>query len=390
MRRAMTAGLMAALVVFTVSANDESIETAERYEVRSTLAAEDARSLAREMDARFRAYEQLFRFSPRALDRKLKVRAFGDQAAYDAYLMEKLGETRPEAVYLHYGRGDGADRSELVVLASGRTGRIFAHQAFIQYLRAYIPNPPAWIREGFAVYFEGLGYDAAKDELTYEENLAWLETVKGWGSAPPSLSSILLADAEGESGIDRMKLTGGSWALVSFLLNADAEEYRRTLYEAFMTLESAKSAAENARAVAERASDWLEEETALKDCVAYLASRKTFAELIEAGRAAYAAKEADRAELLFLNAADARPTHYAPHYYLGLLAYERKDYAIAENHYRTAEQLGADPALVNYALGINAAADGRKTDAVAFLEKAKASAPARYAAKVDELVARLK
>jgi hypothetical protein len=58
-----------------------------------------------------------------------------------------------------------------------------------------------------------------------------------------------------------------------------------------------------------------------------------------------------------------------------LLAYERKDYSLAENHYRTAEQLGADSALVNYALGLNAAADGRKADAIAFWRRPKRPPP---------------
>lgn len=397
MRRTLSAVYLAVLTVIAASAQEAVDEMAlavgEFYEVRSTSGAEDARALATEMDLRFSAYAQLFRFDPTMLSGKLKIRAFGDQEAFDAYLSSKLGETREEASYLHYGAGGRTEQenlSELVLLRSAASGRIFAHQAFVQYLRAFIPNPPMWIREGFAVYFEGLGYDAAKGELTYEENLDWLETVKSWGLKAPSIPSVMLADLEGVPLLDRTTLTGASWALASFLLNTEEEAYRRTLYESFMTLDPAKSAADNAVAVASRSAVWLDSETALKDCTAYLTSRRTFPELIEAGRAAYAAKESDRAELLFMSAADTRPTHYAPHYYLGLLAYERKDYSLAENHYRTAEQLGADAALVNYALGINAASDGRKADAISFLEKAKAAAPARYAVKADELIARLK
>lgn len=403
MKRTIAIALTTALTVFAFSApafaqsaeGEAAVAVGERYEVRSQLGEDDARMLARELDLRFAAYDMLFRFDPSVLSGKLKVRAFKDKEAYDSYLKAALGDTREEAVYLHYGsdgRGGPDNRSELVLLRDGAhpTGKIFAHQAFIQYLRTFIPNPPAWIREGFASYFEGLGYDAKKDELTYEENLAWLETVKSWGKTGPSLSSVMLADVQGEETIDRTKLSGASWALASFLLNGEGEGYRRTLYEIFMLLDPASSAADNARRVAERAAAWINPETAKKDIEAYLALRKSFPELIEDGRAAYAAKQVDKAEQLFLSAAETRPTHYAPHYYLGLLAYERKDYALAENYYRTAEQLGADAALVNYALGVNAAADGRKADAIGFLEKAKAAAPARYAAKADELIARLK
>jgi tetratricopeptide (TPR) repeat protein len=395
MKTTILAALTATALVLGASAQEAAIESraaqttvvGEHYEILSSLGEVSSRALAREMDLRFAAYELLFRFDPSTLPGKLKIRAFSDKAAFDAYLQTEIGETREEAAYLHYS---DRDRSVLAVFLDGPTGRILAHQAFIQYLRAFIPNPPSWMREGFAVYFEGIGYDATKDTLTYEENLDWLETVKGWGAKPPSLASVLLADIEGGATLEQTKLTGASWALVSFLLNADGEAYRRTLYEAFMVLGSDKSAADNALAVVRRAAMWIDPENAQKDCTAYLSTRKTFSELIEEGRTAYAAKEAAKAESIFLSAAETRPTHYAPHYYLGLLAYERKDYALAENHYRTAEQFGADVALVNYALGVNAAADGRKSDALAFLKKAKAAAPARYAEKVDEIISRLK
>ncbi len=389
-RLAMAVAILIIAVAFMSAQNadaDLATATGVYYEVRSELGAADAQALAQEMDLRFAVFERLFRFDSKRLSGKLKVRAYKNETSFDQYLLTTLGETRDGATYLHYSR---PERSELVVVRDGSAAseRAKAHQAFVQYIRAFVPNPPAWIREGFAIFFETVAYDPEKKALNYEENLAWLETVKGWKSDAPSIANLLLAE---ESGAVKLStLQPASWALVSFLLNADQEDYRRFLYESFMLLDSEAASTTNARVIAERGAAWIDPDTAASEYSAYLASRRTFAELIEDGRAAYAAKDPSAAEKAFLAAAELRPSHYAPHYYLGLLAYEKKDYTVAENHYRSAMTLGADEALVSYALGVNAAADGRGEDAKAFLQKAKASSPDRYAVKVDELLARIR
>lgn len=385
-----------AAVILAVAATGLSAQNADAalattkgayYEVRSELGIADAQALAEEMDLRFALFERLFRFDSKKLGAKLKVRAFKDEASFDQYLLGTLGETRDGATYLHYSR---PDRSELVVVRDGSATaeRAKAHQSFVQYLRAFIPNPPAWIREGFAIYFETVAYDASKKLLNYEENLSWLETVKSWKNEAPSIADLLLAE---ESGTAKLAtLQPASWALVSFLLNAEQEDYSRFLYESFLLLDPLAASTTNARTIAVRGAAWIDPAKAATDYKAYLASRRTFAELIDDGRAAYAAKEPKVAEEAFLAAAELRPSHYAPHYYLGLLAYEKKDYTVAENHYRSALQLGADEALVSYALGVNAAADGRAADAKTYLLKAKSVSPTRYAVKVDELLSRIK
>jgi len=243
------------------------------------------------------------------------------------------------------------------------------------------------MREGFAIFFEPLSFDSAIDDFLFEENLSWLETVKSWGDDSPSIDRILLSDEDPVLGAERRN--PASWALVSFILNSSNEEYRRFLYEGILLLDSSSSAVENGLVIAKRGATWIDATRASADYSEYLASRKTFTELVEAGRSAYAAKDPQTAEKAFYAAEELKPGHYAPYYYLGLLAYERKDYALAENHYKSALQNGADAALVNYALGVNAAADSRNTEARKYLEQAKKASPERYSAKADELIARL-
>jgi tetratricopeptide (TPR) repeat protein len=361
--------------------------TGTHYKVYAEGGEEVARALAKEMDVRFSVYNQLCRFPVSRLSQPLVVRSFSNKTAYDTYIQTKLGTQRNGAVYLHYSTKP--ELNELVRLEHAEElPNTFPHQAFIQFLRAFVPNPPTWLQEGLAIYFATLGYDQTRGEATYEENLAWLDMVKSWGNAAPSLESVMRSDIQNP--LASPQIQGASWALVSFLLNTDIEEYRRSLYEIFMVLSPSESREGNSKLALERIIPWIQIDEITKEYQNYIKERKTFAELIEAGRQAYNAKDLPKAEVLFLSAMNLQPQHYAPHYYLGLLSYEQKKYDMAENYYRSALLYGADTALVHYALGLNAGAAGRKADAVQYLEKAAAAAPERYKTKVQELLPRFK
>ncbi|MDR3140073.1 MAG: hypothetical protein LBT95_10455, partial [Treponema sp.] len=350
------------------------------YEIYSDSGRADAEALARELEGRFIIYNRLFRFNPRNLDAPLRVRAYKNEESYNRYVSARLGTSRPGVVYLHYNQ---SDRRELIIhRGSDEEKRLLPHQAFIQFFRAFVPNPPTWMREGFAIYFSTLALNSETEALDYEENLSWLETVKALQANLPSPEAILLADIRGTP----EHIQSVSWALVSFFLNSGNEEYFRTITESFMLLSSSASAVGNSEAVFKHITLWIDLETLERDYRTYISARKTFAELLEEGRQAYALKDQVTAELVFMSALDQRPTHYAPYYYLGLLAYEEKNYNIAEHYYRSAMQYGADSALISYALGINAAAAGQREAAVSFLEQAAAAAPDRYRQKVAEIL----
>ncbi|MDR0552317.1 MAG: tetratricopeptide repeat protein [Spirochaetaceae bacterium] len=382
--------LLTALVLVPVSAQSKvsptraSIATA-LFEVVSDGGSYDAETLCRELEERFEVYNRLFRFNRDSLAGPLKVVAFTDKAAYDDYIKSKLGSTRDGAVYLHYNQ---ADKRELVVhRGSAEEQRMLPHQAFIQYLRAFIPYPPTWMREGFAIYFNTLKYDKDSRELRYEENLSWLETVKNLGNQHPSLEQVFLADVKGAPEYFQPI----SWAVVSFLLNnGGSGDYFRSLTDSFKVLNAGKSAGDNAQAVLNELISFTTLQQITSDYFAYIASRKTFAELVQAGQDSYTNKNWKEAENYFLSALYQKPTHYAPYYYLGLLAYEQKDYDLAERYYRSAVQYGADAALVSYALGINAATAGRNDEAITYLQEAARVAPDRYKERADSIIIRLR
>jgi tetratricopeptide (TPR) repeat protein len=246
------------------------------------------------------------------------------------------------------------------------------------------------MRDGFAIVFSSLRFDPAAEELLYEENLAWLDTVKklGAGAAPPRL--ILLADTEEyvQGSIDNFKPL--SWALASFFLNYDTENYFRVLTEMFMVLSQDADAAENSLTAAKRLTLWTDFETLAGDYQNYLDAKKSFAGLVEAGQKAYSEGDFEAAEQRFAQARSMRPDHAVPCYYQGLLAYGARDYARAEELYNAALSRGADAALIRYALGLNAVSAGRAADGIRYLEQAAAAEPDRFGEKAAGIIGRLR
>jgi tetratricopeptide (TPR) repeat protein len=352
----------------------------------------DAQVLLEEMELRMDLYNRLFHFDPAAITGTLQVRSISDGERYENYVQARLDEAPPGAVYIHYSR---EDRRELVIhRGSAEEPAMVSHQAFIQYLRAFIPDPPSWIQDGFAIVFSALGFDAPAKELVYHENLTWLDTVKKTGGTAADPETILLADTEEYSGEAIEHFKPLSWSLASFFLNSGSEDYFRTLTEMFMVLSPNATAAENSRAAVKRLTLWTDFETITADYRDYLASRKSFAELIETGQKAYTAGDRTNAELSFTEALSARPDQAVPYYYLGLIAYDDKNFARAEELYTAALECGAgngaDSALIQYALGLNAVSSGRNADGIRWLEQAASAAPDRYGEKTRALIERLR
>ncbi|MBP7096235.1 MAG: hypothetical protein KBC36_09130 [Spirochaetia bacterium] len=362
----------------------------ERYAVYSELGEANAAELAAKLDALFGVYNEYLRFDATSLSVPLKVRLFATKAAFDAYLEKVVGQTREDFVYLHYST---VERSELVLFEKADAedfAASLAHQAFVQFLKAFVPHPPLWIQEGFAVYFESARPDPATGAVDFPENTAWLETVKSLNARGALMAPTeLLAVGLDESREKRDVFYPQSWAFVAFLSGSPDRSYNRFLWDAISTLDP-KAGFETNMATTKRMFDaWYDAARAEDDFLAWIDSQKTFADLVTDGVAAYGAGDIEGAGKIFSLALEKNETNYIPYYYLGLVAYAKSDFALADFYYKSALELGCDPAVTNYALGINAFASNRFEDARSYLEFAKSSAPERYTAKVDELVARI-
>jgi tetratricopeptide (TPR) repeat protein len=361
----------------------------DHYVVLAELGKDRADALSRHLEALFGLYDGFFRYDPASLKSKLNVREFKDKAGFDIYMTQIVGQSKDDFVYLHY---PSPERSELLVFAKEEPdfSASLAHQGFVQFIKAFIPNPPLWIREGVAVSFESARWDDAAGKLEFPENLAWLETVKSLKDRSLLLPfDKLLALGQDEARAELDVFYPQAWALISFLLNSKDKGYNRLLWDSIAALRKDASLEDNQAAVARLVSTWYGSDAAEKAFAAYLADRKTFPELVATGVRKYADKAWAEATDAFVAAQSMNAASYVPEYYLGLIAYAQNQFDVADAHYKQALELGCDPAITNYALGVNAYAQNRLDDAKGFLQVAKDAAPDRYGEKVDSLVAKI-
>lgn len=375
----------------TTAAPAKSYSASSRhYAVWSDVSTQDATALAATLDGLFGVYNEYFRFDDATLKSALTVRKFATKDAFDAYLRKVIGETKDDFVYLHYPT---VERSELVIFAKDNADDFdasLAHQAFVQFLKSFVSEPPLWIREGFAVFFERTRLDPKTGLVAYADNQAWLETVKllqSQGRLYKVTDLLMLSSDDARAGLD--VFYPQSWALVSFFINSPDRRYNRFLWDAIAHLSPDATLEQNQAAVRDFFLRWHSEQAAQTDFVTYLDGQKTFAELVTSGVRAYGDKDLETAQKAFTQALAKNATSYIPPYYLGLIAYAKGDYVLADGYYKTALGLGSDAPITNYALGINAYASRRFDEAKAYLQKASDGDPAKYQAKAGEIITRI-
>jgi hypothetical protein len=361
----------------------------DHYLVLSEVGQDRADALSRQLEALFGLYDGFFRYDASSLKAKLNVREFRDKSGFDVYMNQIVGQSKDDFVYLHY---PSPERSELLLFPKEEPdfSASLAHQGFVQFIKAFIPNPPLWIREGVAVSFESAKWDDKAGSIDFPENLAWLETVKSLKERSLLMPlDKLLAIGQDDARAELDVFYPQSWAMISFLLNSKDKAYNRLLWDSVASLKKDGSLEDNQNAVIRIMNTWYGSDAAEKAFADYLAERKTFPELIANGVRKYADKSWTDANDAFVAAQSMNAASYVPDYYLGLIAYAQNQFDVADAHYKQALALGCDPAITNYALGVNAYAQNRLDDAKAFLKLAKEASPDRYGEKVDSLIAKI-
>ena len=368
--------------------------TSDHYRVGTDISESYARRVADKMEAALVLFNDMLHFDLSQLSAQLKVTIFRNKAGFDEYLERTIDQSRENFVYIHYS---DIRKSELVGF-NKEDIRDFdtslLHQGFIQLLKAFVPNPPIWFREGTATYLEQSIYDEDARAFEYRPNLLWLERIKSILSGrdesrrPIALSLLLTMDRDGlEEQLD--VFYPQAWGMVTFLLETDDRRYGRIYWDALNTLDPEKSLRENSVAVMREVFSWYDESLMVKDFADYIMSIKTFNELVTEGVNSYTLEEYDEAADDFMRAVELEPQNHIPYYYLGLISYAKKDYSRAEGYYKAALALGAGEAVTTYALGVNAFADNRFDVATAYLLEAKELDPVKYGEKVDSLLQRM-
>ncbi len=358
------------------------------YQVGSDRGEARALEIARTMEAAFALFNDTFHPEAVVPAGGLKVRVFGAKADYDAYLQSLIGETRPDFVYVSYR---DLARSELVGFErpAAEFSRSLLHYGLIQYLSILQPTTPLWLAEGAAAYLEASTLQAGR--FVWQPNYAWLDALKAQlagGQSRLSISALLGMD-KARAAQEINVFYPAAWGLVHFLAQSPERRYNRLLWDSMSAVQPGASLADNSARVAQRAFAWVDGAALQRDFEAFTLGIRTFSDLLKEGTDNFAAGKLEEAEKS-LNAAMAlRPDSYTPYYYLGLISYQRKSYAKAAELYSRSLALGIEPALIHYALGVNAFADKKYTDAAAYLGKAKELDPKAYGEKVDSLLKRI-
>lgn len=379
--------ILTGLTAATAVAAEDYTATGNYYYVVSDISQENAEYQLEAMEALFEFYNSYFHFHPDTLQNPLRVKIFGDRSNYEAYISRFIDNTDEDYVYLHYS---DPQRSELVGYAgeSRENLQTLSHQAFIQFLRSFVPNPPLWLREGFAVYFEHAQYDKEFETVSYRENLSWLETLQNdlINGLFDRLSAeeILLMDVQ-KAQENLTDFYPRAWAVVSFLLHSPIREYNRLLWDSISALSRESSLQENNERVLRSAFAWIDPETLTEDFHFYIETRQTFRSLVLDGIEHYTNDRLDRAEQRFIQALNLQDENYIPYYYLGLINYSRGNYRLAEFYYNTAIDLGSDPGLTTYALSVNAFAEADYDRALSLLEETLQIDSETYREKVEYL-----
>lgn len=347
------------------------------------------------------AMNGVFRFDSVEESRVAKIIILPDQASFERYVSERIGEARSQYLLLRYS--DPA-RSELVVYPrvpattpavsayAAFSGPALNRQLFLQYLYAAVSEPPLWVRDGFQAYFESLSWDAATKRVSFDANSPWLETAKAMAADPGrKLSSQAILSALTGT-YDSAVFYPQAWAFVSFLVSSEHPEYQRFVYESSLLLAAlapynALTQKENTDAVLARFSGYNDPVRVDGDYATWLSVQHTFNELVQSGVSDYNAGSYESARKALSAAVSMRATDPLATYYLGLVAYAKKDYAAAELWYRMALEYGGDVSTVNWALGLNAYSDKRFAEAKVYLETARQANPARYGTRVADILA---
>lgn len=351
----------------------------DHYSVTTRVNQEFTENTAVFMEAFFDLYTSYLHFEPEVLDYKLKVRIFDNKTEYDKFLQDVIGETRGSFVFLQY---PDPKKSELVgyyLDDHNAFNKKLIHHGFSQYIKSFIQNPPLWLHKGFAVYFEESSYDPEMQKAVFKPNHTWVASLRQKLRQDSSLSdpevfipvsSLLFLDQE-TAAQELEAFYSQVWGMVHFFIHSEKKSYNRLIWDAISALEPEATLQQNERRVVNMAFEWVNKDALVADFVGFMQEDlHTFPDLIQMGIDAYAQEEYEKAETAFTQAQSLRSDHYVPDYYLGLIAYNRGEFSMAEYYYLASVKKDGNSDLLYYALGVNALADNRLDDSSFYLEQA--------------------
>jgi len=327
------------------------------------------------MEALLLQYNQLFLFDLAKLPATLNVTVMKNKADFQTALQGKTTTVQEDFVYLQY-----TDPAQSVLMCWDRDNmeRPLAFQGFYQYLWSYMPRTPSWVELGLAYHFWNLNWNGTALSSATED--VFLDALlEQWSrTLPTDLSPLLMAESADP-------LT--SWALVEFLNRSSDPVYSRIFNSILLSLAPAGTLENNRQTALQKFQSGKNLEVAAGDMVAWWKSRTSFTTLLSQGVERMKAKDYLGAQKLFSAALVQRAQDDQALYYMGLAAYELKDFVQAESLFSSIDPATLPPGLLDYARGMNAFAQKKWDVAKDHFSQAVTANETEYRKLVDDALA---
>jgi hypothetical protein len=359
----------------------------QHYAVTSWAGPEAAKTTLDLMEALAARYNSLFLFDLSKAP-VWNVTLYATKADFDAALAGQVPTIPQDYVYLQFADPSKSYLAAWVPADGSPTDEVrsLACQGFYQFLWTFLPHPPAWIETGLATSFWNTKWDGKV--LTADPDLPFLETLQAkWKDKAPDLKALLAAP-EGSLDVASGKDLE-AWGLVAFFLEGPDPAYARFFGSALANLSPTATEEANRDAVAQRLATLKDLSAIGADVQGWWKAKVSFGSRIADGLAKLKDKDTKAAQTAFQAALELRPHDDTAKYYVGLAAYEAKDYPAAEKSLAAVDPKGLPPGLLAYARGLTAFALKKNDDAKAFLNQAKTEDEAGFAklaAPVLELI----
>lgn len=360
-------------------------EESENFKVHSSVSQENALQTLEIQEQLLSLFKSFF--YTKDTEGLMNVYVLKDKEEYNKHLESLFIASRNDFVFLKYN----VSENNRIIIYEGKENyeRSLGHQSCLQYMDKFFPKAPSWMKKGFAVYFESI--EIKEEGVSLSNTELWLSTAKKRLNHDTNEYDLLdILETTQEASVKKPHFSIDSWALISFLINAEDKEYSRLLYDTISLLRWTQESEnfDTEGAITEIFNR--KRETLARDIYTYIDSQKIFTEIVNSGIKLFLSENYKEAEAAFQHARDKDDTHYLPYYYLGLISYKLHDYNRADSYYSEATKRDAPRGLLYYAMGLNEYSRQNYSIARIYLNDAKLTDPAKYSEKVDELLEKIK
>jgi hypothetical protein len=124
--------------------------TSDYYRIYSDVSEETAKLISVKMEAALKLYNSIFHFDLSKLSVKLKVKIYNNIDNFNSYIRKFVTEKKNDFIYIHYSDLGKCELVGFTKSAMADFNQSLLHQGFIQFIKAFVANPPLWLQEGMA------------------------------------------------------------------------------------------------------------------------------------------------------------------------------------------------------------------------------------------------